>query len=311
LAAGGNGGNGGGGGGAIGTTTGGAGLNAGSAGGGGAANTQANAPGGNGGANTGGGGGGGSHYNATNAGGNGGSGIVIVRYLGSQNATGGTVTTSGLYTVHTFTSSGTFTPTSPWIVMTDLTKNINDGAFINGPTFSSSNGGSISFDGTNDYIALSVNSTTTLIGSTTISCWAKFNSFGTNGHAELFITGGGNRAGIFATATYIGMYSEPDGFYTVNVATTISTGTWYNITGVIDRSGTIFSVYINGRYIGQDTFTSYTPSATQVRIGAINITGNTGDYMNGNLAITKIYNRILSADEILQNFNALRGRFGL
>jgi hypothetical protein len=49
--------------------------------------------------NTGGGGG---------ASGNGGSGVVIIRYVGSQRATGGTVTTSGGYTVHTFTGTGSF-----------------------------------------------------------------------------------------------------------------------------------------------------------------------------------------------------------
>lgn len=61
--------------------------------------------------NTGGGGGGGGYtssgYNRTA--GNGGSGIVILRYAGSQRGTGGTVTSSGGYTYHTFTSSGTFT----------------------------------------------------------------------------------------------------------------------------------------------------------------------------------------------------------
>jgi hypothetical protein len=104
---GGNGGIGGGGGGAIGTTTGGAGLNNGQAGGGGGTGTQANTPGGNGGANTGGGGGGGSHYAATNQGGNGGAGIVAVRYSGGQRAVGGTVTTVGSDTLHTFLTSGT------------------------------------------------------------------------------------------------------------------------------------------------------------------------------------------------------------
>jgi hypothetical protein len=39
----------------------------------------------------------------------GGSGIVIVRYLGGTRATGGTITSAGGYTIHTFTSSGTFT----------------------------------------------------------------------------------------------------------------------------------------------------------------------------------------------------------
>jgi hypothetical protein len=42
-------------------------------------------------------------------GGAGGSGIVIVRYLGGTRGTGGTITYSGGYTYHTFTSSGTFT----------------------------------------------------------------------------------------------------------------------------------------------------------------------------------------------------------
>jgi hypothetical protein len=57
-------------------------------------------------ANTG-GGGGGSGGSANGA--NGGSGVVIIRYPGVQRGTGGTVTSSGGYTYHTFTSSGTFT----------------------------------------------------------------------------------------------------------------------------------------------------------------------------------------------------------
>lgn len=60
-------------------------------------------------ANTGGGGGGGGGSTGNFAGGNGGSGIVIISYLGSQRGTGGTVTTSGGYTIHTFTSSSTYT----------------------------------------------------------------------------------------------------------------------------------------------------------------------------------------------------------
>jgi hypothetical protein len=85
------------------------------AGGGGAASSAGGAGGGGTGvgggtagagtANTGGGGGGAQG----GTGGAGGSGVVVVRYLGSQRATGGTVTASGGYTYHTFTSSGTFT----------------------------------------------------------------------------------------------------------------------------------------------------------------------------------------------------------
>ena len=110
---GGNGGLGGGGGGAVLTTTGGTGgINNGAPGGGGAINIQCNTPGGAGGANTGGGGGGGSHYSSNNYGGTGGSGIVIIRYLGAQQAWGGDSvyqTTIGgqVYTIHQFRNATT------------------------------------------------------------------------------------------------------------------------------------------------------------------------------------------------------------
>ena len=61
-------------------------------------------------ANTGGGGGGsGGNDTNTRSGGNGGSGIVIIRYPGAPRGTGGTVSSADGYTIHTFTSSGTFT----------------------------------------------------------------------------------------------------------------------------------------------------------------------------------------------------------
>ena len=64
----------------------------------------------NGSAGTGGGGGGASTDGSTSyKGGNGGSGIVIIKYLGNPQASGGSVTQSGGYTIHTFTTSGTFT----------------------------------------------------------------------------------------------------------------------------------------------------------------------------------------------------------
>jgi hypothetical protein len=56
--------------------------------------------------NTGGGAGGGSAYAGPGAAG--GSGVVILSYIGTQRGTGGIVTSSGGYTIHTFTSSGTY-----------------------------------------------------------------------------------------------------------------------------------------------------------------------------------------------------------
>ena len=61
-------------------------------------------------ANTGGGGGGGTRVSSNGTpGANGGSGVVIIRYAGSQRGTGGTYSSSGGYSYHTFTSSGTYT----------------------------------------------------------------------------------------------------------------------------------------------------------------------------------------------------------
>ena len=100
---GGDGGIGGGGGGAGGVT---AGTGGGSALNAGANGTTSNV-GGNGGANTGGGGGGMSVSAVTS--GSGGSGVCIIAYAGSQKGTGGTVTSANGNTIHTFTTSGTYT----------------------------------------------------------------------------------------------------------------------------------------------------------------------------------------------------------
>lgn len=81
-------------------------------GGGGAGGTLASVNGGNGTANTGGGGGGGGAtgtLGTVGLGGRGGSGIVIIRYLGSQKATGGTITNVNGYTIHTYKTIGSAT----------------------------------------------------------------------------------------------------------------------------------------------------------------------------------------------------------
>jgi len=86
------------------------GTGAGAGGAGGGGNGGNTGGGGAGTANTGGGGGGAAYYGGTSYNGSsGGSGIVIISYAGSQRGTGGTVTSVGGNTIHTFTSSGTYT----------------------------------------------------------------------------------------------------------------------------------------------------------------------------------------------------------
>jgi hypothetical protein len=113
--------------------------------------------GGGGAANTGGGGGGGG---PDNVGGAGGSGIVIVRYVtGTAQGSGGTITTGGGYTIHTFTSSGTFTLTIPAPTLTAVSPNSgNQGAtvgvmltgtnFVSGGTTVAVSGAGVTVSGT-------------------------------------------------------------------------------------------------------------------------------------------------------------------
>ena len=286
LSTGGNGGHGGGGGGAVGTTVGGSGLNPGSPGGGGNPNSQTNTPGGDAGANTGGGGGGGSHYNINNKGGNGGSGIVVVRYVGPQKATGGTVTSVDGDTVHTFTTSGTFTPNL--LPATEI--------LTNGVGFNAANAGSLTFDGVDDYVSSSF--ATTSNQSVTYAGW-------------LYSTE--------TTATYRNFIDS----------ITVNPMIWWNTSGQIEFDAALYttsavyrnqwvyvalskpsgsssaSYYVNGVLAG--TGSAYTTPALTPTL--LNRGG--GQTWKGNCSNIQIYNRALTPTEILQNYNATKGRYNL
>lgn len=91
-------------------------------------------------------GGGGAYFSGSYYGpGAGGSGVVIVRYLTTDipSATGGTVTTDGLYTVRTFTASGTFTPAVPPSVTTGSISNIDFSTATAAGNVTSDNGGAV------------------------------------------------------------------------------------------------------------------------------------------------------------------------
>lgn len=285
LSTGGNGGNGGGGGGAVGTTTGGSGLNAGSAGGGGSPNSQTNTPGGSAGANTGGGGGGGSHYNATNAGGNGGSGIVIIRYPGPQNATGGTITTVGTDTVHTFLSSGTFTPTSPWYGLEDLSSIKNHHITTGAPAITS---GAWGLNGTSQ--GFTKNSALTGATTTcTVVIWMKSNDI-----TNLWARGSLSNANYLGATNNNALYHAGCGTptYYIDLATVTNPHT---PTNYMDNNWHMFEAK-------SVDFSAWT---------AVEWFMYSGFYLSGSVACVLVYNRNLTAAESTQNYKALKGRFGL
>ena len=251
----------------------------------------------NGSANTGGGGGG--YLYSGNGGGSGGSGIVIIRYKGPQKATGGTVTTVGSETVHTFTSSGTFVTGAFFI---DLSGNGNNGT-INGPTFSTTNKGAIVFDGVDDYIDLNSNNIITGINPFTFEAFYKLSGAG---NAELF----GNYGSGYST-NYIwisgryGLYIN--GGYPYFQGYPLSTGT-YHMAVTRDSAGTC-SLYKNGVLDGTATNTVSIPVGLNFRIGS-DVNG-LAELLNGEIYSMRVYNRTLSATEIFNNFQATKTRFGL
>ena len=254
--------------------------------------------------NTGGGGGGGAGGAGIVAGKNGGSGIVIVRYPGAQRATGGTVTSSGGYTIHTFTTVGssTFTPLT-WV---DLSGNGNTGTLTNGPTYSSANFGSIAFDGSNDAIALS-NITPT--SGASFSAWININGSNSN-FGAIFANwsdvGGGSAYWIGTLnnqSTTIQVYFN--GSLISNI-TSLPLNTWMLLT--ISHTGSICKGYINAIEIFSLSST-LTTSTNNTSIG-YDIT-RTNYPFKGNIAQVSIYNKALTATEISQNYNATRRRFGI
>jgi hypothetical protein len=190
----------------------------------------------------------------------------------------------------------------------DVSGNNNSGSLLNGTSFSATNGGNIVFDGVDDYV------TVTEIGQLTrfsIESWFRPTAYpgnyaaviasvypGTNATVNFKI---GYEAGTgMVGGTYIGNW-----FYTPSVPTTLNT--WQQIIFTYDGSG--LAIYSNGVSGGSNAFTG-TPNSGGggIRIGR---RWDIPDSFVGNIAITRIYNRALSASEILQNYNAQKSRFGL
>ena len=187
----------------------------------------------------------------------------------------------------------------------------------NGPTFNSSNGGNLIFDGTNDYGTIEANSSFQLGNGYTLYAWVKPNNIPSNY---------GGICGTFDTipSPYFGsnFSLQPSiqrfhflvgGSSTTYIAalTDYTIGQWYHLVGTI--SGAECKFYVNGTLntIHTQPSASNPPGpTTKFKLGRFYQNDN-NYYFNGNIAACGFYNRALSAQEILQNFNATKSRFGL
>jgi hypothetical protein len=195
---------------------------------------------------------------------------------------------------------------------------LNNGTLTNGPTFSSDNGGSILCDGVNDYINLGVNYR--YQDSFTIECWVKWPNTQTQGSGSAC----GIYGPIFTNKDYGWNLSTNNNNFIMwevyntsaafkQVQTTQSyLNQWVHITAY--KNGTEIGLYVNGVLIGKNTLTSnavYYFSNYACTLAGNHPCGPITYYFLMYAAIAKIYNRALTASEILQNYNATKQRYNL
>ena len=195
---------------------------------------------------------------------------------------------------------------------TDLSGNAANGTLINGPTFDSVNGGSLVFNGINNYATANTANSLFNFGTGDFSMFLWFkSSFKTNYLGIAALDNASSGTGIVFYGQTGSGYFRTWVANTVNVGTiVVCTGNWINI-GITRSSGTV-TQYVNG--ISNSTFTAAGSLLTNCTLSiASNVQTGPASYgaFPGNVSNINIYNRALSSQEILNNFNALRGRYGL
>ena len=194
----------------------------------------------------------------------------------------------------------------------DLSGLGNNGSLVDGPIFSSIDGGSIVFDGINDYATVPNNSSLNLTQTGgAVAVWTRTS---TNATSSL----NGNLVG--KTNTYTNGYwlvkfndkTRMSLFGTGNIemigVRSIVDNIWHYVVGTWTNNQV--SLYIDGVLDRQQSYNfTFTTATNPLYISRQNSTGE--GYYQGNIAQTQIYNRTLSALEILQNYNATKARFGL
>jgi hypothetical protein len=194
-----------------------------------------------------------------------------------------------------------------------LSGNPSNGILTNGPTYSSDNKGAMVFDGSNDGVEIPGSKLS--VNQMTISVWNYATNYNQNGFMFEKTTNGSvnTQYSLFFSGTSI-IY-RTYGLSTVDlsvVSTTAGVGNsqWNNIVATWD--GTTKKIYVNG--ILGATSSTLTGTVTENTSGAayVGIYGSFAGYpFNGKIATTSVYNKALTAEEIQQNFNALRGRFSI
>jgi hypothetical protein len=203
-------------------------------------------------------------------------------------------------------AGNTVSYTSGSTVWNDLSRSQTNGTLINGPAFAT---GSIIFDGTNDY----VDTVYTPPAIFSISTWFRndttydvFNrgvlsTYKTNDFRGFYLATAGPSSPYPVSPAGLNLWFNGNG--RVGIPGLI-TGQWYNI--CITSSGSQILAYLNSAVVA--SVSNATTHQDVLNIGRSRFNTN---YWLGNIATTQVYNRVLPSAEVLQNYNATKGRFGL
>ena len=198
---------------------------------------------------------------------------------------------------------------------TDLSGSGNNATLTNGPTYSSSNGGSIVFDGVNDAVLLNNATTFGSPADISINIWVRYTDFIATANGRALFRGSSLSENVgFAVyqatdAPYNRVKSYVNlgtGLTVLNSTSQLSPNQWYFVT--LTYNSSVLSLYINGvldASIAGSGGISWPSPARSPQFGEM-----FGTYFSGRIAQMTFYNRALTAAEVLENYNALRPRFG-
>ena len=188
----------------------------------------------------------------------------------------------------------------------DLSGNNNSGSLVNGPTYSNINGGSIVLDGSDDYVTFGNVAALNFTTPFSIGCWFRASSTQPSIDSAIMGNINGTYTGymLWYNNNTVDFYFN--GAIRANSTTSILANTWYNVVGV--WTGTTAILYLNGVLDASGTYSTPPSNGNPLfTIGQYQISRN----FAGNVSICTVYNRALTTQEILQNYNATKTRFGL
>lgn len=207
----------------------------------------------------------------------------------------------------------------------DISGGFNNGNLINSPTWSSATGGTFTFDGTDDYGSFPTNNLPSGNSEISFDCWIRWGGLFSTIYGE-FVMGYGDDSGpnkvpvILINTSNQARFEFGSGAGAVISSSTISPNSWVNITATYNKSST--KIYLNGVLNGTTSYSSANiiPNGSNGYNGGIgtlfSIYGNKNSpsrygSFSGNISSVRIYNVALSDSQVLQNYNASKGRFGL